>query len=112
MHDAVGHPDAPPTVVERQQAEQAVVPGAEAVERGPGGVVGELGPVEGEVAVPEGPPVVPVLAAQSPDGAHPLSFPSTRSGGRDLSAGRIVRPWRNPPSRSSTTTPGSASSPW
>ena len=66
VDDAVGHPDAPAGVVEGEQAEQALRPGAEAVEGGPGGVVGELGPVEVQVAGPQGPPVVPVVLAQAP----------------------------------------------
>ena len=74
-------------VVEGQQAEHAVVAGAEAVEGGPGGGLGQLGPVEGQIAGPQGHPVLPVVAAQCPDRAHPLSFASSRAGGRDPPAG-------------------------
>ena len=94
MHDAVGHPDAPPGVVEGQEAEQALLAGAEALEGGLGGGVGQFGPVEGQVAGPEGQPVVPVVASQRPDGAHPASFPSTGGGGRDRPAGPNVPPWQ------------------
>ena len=87
VHDAVGHPDAPARVVEGEQAEHGVVAGAEPVEGGAGGPVGQLGPVEGQIAGPQGPPVVPVGVVQCPDGAHPSSFPSAGSGGRDRSAG-------------------------
>ena len=88
VHDAVGHPDAAAGVVEGDQAEQGVVAaGAEPLEGGPGGLVGQLGAVEGQIAAPQRPPVVPVVGFEWPYGAHPSSFPSAGSGGRDRSAG-------------------------
>ena len=57
--------------------------GAEAVEGGARGLLGQLFPVEGEIAAPERPPVVPVVAAQCPDRAHPGSLAPSAVGGRD-----------------------------
>ncbi len=71
----------PPGVVDGQQAEHGVVPVAEPIEGGTARLVAQLGPVEGEVPGPQRAPVVPVLVAQRPDGAHLASFP--RPGAED-----------------------------
>ena len=92
MHDAVGHPDALPEVVERQEAEHAVRAGTEAVEGGARGLLRQLFAVEGEVAAPEGPPVVPVVVAQCPDRSHLGSLAPSVAGGRDPPARREIPP--------------------
>ena len=71
----------PVQVVQRQEAEQAVFSTAEAVEGGARGLLGQLFTVEGEIAAPEGPPVVPVVIAQCPDRSHPRSLASSGSPG-------------------------------
>ena len=73
--------------------------GAETVERGSGGLLGQLLSIEGEIATPEGPPVVPIVVAQCPDGAHTLSFASAGAWGRDRLAdpfGRATTSGRAP----------------
>ena len=98
MDDAVGHPDAFPEIVEGQEAEQAVFTGAEAVERGSGGLLRQLLPVEGEVPAPQGPPVVPVVVAQRPDRATPSALHRAAARRRDRFGTRpgLDSRWRAP----------------